>query len=156
MTKDSSGPNDERKVDAGKSLKNSSKNEKEESVKKALEDMKELFDKKFNEISEQLNKKMNNKDVKINDLNLKVEEFYKKMNDMDITINGLNKKVEGLEKEVKEQWVKFDLMNEINNHTEIYNNINHKILDSKINALIKSFKILFIRKIINTIWEQNI
>ena len=45
------------KVGDGKSLKNSSKNEKEESVKKAWEDMKELFDKKFNEISEQLNKK---------------------------------------------------------------------------------------------------
>ena len=42
---------------------------------------------------------MNDKDVKINDLNQKVEEFYKKMNDMGIAINGLNQKVEGLEKE---------------------------------------------------------
>jgi len=42
---------------------------------------------------------MNDKGVKINDLNQKVEEFYKKMNDMGITINGLNQKVEGLEKE---------------------------------------------------------
>ena len=135
MTKESSGSNDERKVDDGKSLKNSSENEKEESVQKAFEDMKESFNKKLNEISEQLNKKMNDKDI---------------------AINGLNQKVEGLEKEVKEQRVKFDLMNEINNQTEIYNNINHKILDSKINSLIKSFKILFIRKIINLLFQKII
>ena len=47
-------------------------------------------------------------------------------------------------------------MNEINNQTEIYNNINHKILDSKINSLIKSFKILFIRKIINLLFQKII
>ena len=133
MTKDSSGSNDERKVHAGKSLKNSPENEKEESVQKALEDMKELFDKKFKEFSEQLNKKMNDKDVKINDLNQKVEE---------------------LEKEVKEQRVKVDLINEINNQTEIYNNINNKVLNSKINALINSFKILFIRKLSNLLFQK--
>ena len=151
MTKESSGSNDERKVDDGKSLKNSSENEKEESVQKAFEDMKESFNKKLNEISEQLNKKMNEKDAKINDLK---EEFNKIMNDKDIAINGLNQKVEGLEKEVKEQRVKFDLMNEINNQTEIYNNIKHKALNSKINALINSFKILFIRKLSNLLFEK--
>lgn len=85
------------------------------------------------------------------------------MNDKDKTINGLNqdvkglnRKVEGLEKEVKEQRIKFDLMNEIYNQTEIYNKINHKVLNSKINALINSFKILFIRKLSNLLFQKII
>ena len=142
-TKDSSGSNDERNVDSGKSVKSSPENSKEENVQITLENIKEILNNKFNEISNQFN----DKDKTINELNKKVEGLNKK-------VEGLNKKVGGLEKDVKEHRVKFDLMNEIYNQTEIYNNTNFKILNSRINALVNAFKILFIRKLSNILFQK--
>ena len=75
---------------------------------------------------------------------------------MDKTNNEFKETKKLFRNKIKSLKIKLGLTNEIINQTENYNNKRHEYLESKINILINSFKVLYIRKLSNLLLERLI
>ena len=84
------------------------------------------------------------------------EEIGKISNQLNTTKEELNKTKKTFRKKIKTLKIKLGLTNAIMNQMESYNNKKNEYLDSKINALINSFKVLYIRKLSNLLLEKLI
>ena len=68
----------------------------------------------------------------------------------------VNNELKNTKAKIKQLQIKFGLSSEINKQIEIYNNKKYTYLNSKMNAVLNSFKVLYFRKLTNLILERII
>ena len=68
----------------------------------------------------------------------------------------VNNELKNTKAKIKQLQMKFGLSSEINKQIEIYNNKKYTYLNSKMNAVLNSFKVLYFRKLTNLILERII
>ena len=96
-----------------------------------------------------------NIEIKMQDTKIYVDnEIAKIRNYFETKLKETNDKLDKTSKKVKNLNIKLGLTNEIINQSESYNNGRHEYLNSKINMLLNSFKVLYIRKIANLLLEK--
>ena len=101
-----------------------------------------------------ISKSFDNKDKDSNN------NIIAKLDDMKNYISNeflkVNNELKNTKAKIKQLQIKFGLNNEINKQIEIYNNKKYTYLNSKMNAVLNSFKVLYFRKLTNLILERII
>ena len=100
-----------------------------------------------------------NIEIKLNDVKSYIDnEFTKFQNFFETKLKEANDELDKTKnkfsKKLKNLNIKLGLTNEIINQSEIYNNGRHEYLNSKINMLLKSFKVLYNWKIDNLLLKK--
>ena len=95
-----------------------------------------------------------NIEIKLNDVKSYIDNEFTKLRNffetkLKETNDELDKTKKKFSKKLKNLNIKLGLTNEIINQSEIYNNGRHEYLNSKINMLLNSFKVLYNWKIDN-------
>jgi hypothetical protein len=101
-----------------------------------------------------ISKSFDNKDKDSNN------NIIAKLDDMKNYISNeflkVNNELKNTKAKIKQLQIKFGLSSEINKQIEIYNNKKYTYLNSKMNAVLNSFKVLYFRKLTNLILERII